>query len=144
MVKVILWIVRMCLLYFSLGIAFSNLDTGESLGKGFYVLDTMIEYRGGEHQFYKNYKGSLVVPQFIKSYIKTDDYLLVKSTHWWYVMGYDMEPDLVYPVHKNTMYYWYIDKNALSVYGPALYPELYSFFVEKDLAGHLPRKHVQP
>ena len=59
-------------------------------------------------------------------------------------MGYDMEPDLVYPVHKYTMYYWYIDKNALSVYGPALYPELYSFFVEKDLAGHLPRKRVQP
>lgn len=143
MVKVILWIVRMCLLYFSLGIAFSNLDTGESLGKGFYVLDTMIEYRGGKHQFYKNYKGSLVVPQFIKSFIKTDDYLLVKSTHRQFIL-YDMEPDLVYPVHKETMYYWYIDKNALSVYGPALYPELYSFFVEKDLAGHLPRKRVQP
>lgn len=143
MVRVILFITRMCLLYFSLGIAFSNLDTGESLGKGFYVLDTMIEYRGGEHQFYKNYKGSLVVPQFIKSYIKTDYYLLVKSTHGRFIL-YDMEPDLVYPVHKDTMYYWYIDKNALSVYGPALYPELYSFFVDKDLAGHLPRKRVQP
>ncbi|MBQ7622722.1 MAG: hypothetical protein IJS66_03175 [Bacteroidales bacterium] len=132
------------MLYFSLGIAFSNLDTGESLGKGFYVLDRLIEYRGGEHQFYKNYKDNLVVPPHIISYINTDDYLLVKSLHCQYVMGYDMEPDLVYPVHKYTMYYWYIDKNALSVYGPALYPELYSFFVEKDLAGHLPRKRVQP
>ena len=96
------------------------------LGKGFTY------FGSPSHISYWNMDDSTIVfiPPNVLSYITIGNYIIVKQQPDQYDSALDPK-FYVYPLGRDTVYYWFIDKHTKETSGPMLYSDLKLLLREK-------------
>ena len=125
MIKHILKIIKNILLTFIAIVFVLSFFDERRLGKGFVFHDSIsiIEYNRRKDSL------SVYIPREIKSYRNTKKYILAKQKPLM-LDGAGLEPHFDYPYGRDSVYYWFIDKDTKKVIGPLLYSDMMSFLMD--------------
>ena len=105
----------------------------KGLGKGFTFFG---DYNSHIYYWEKGDSLTVFIPPEVLSYYNTTEIILVKQhPHRFDEAVYPRFYQ--YPYGRDTVYYWFVDKNTKDYIGPLLYSEMETYLKDKDLANML-------